>query len=65
MQVNIEIMRAFVRLRLLLQSNADLARKLLALEKKYDAQFRVVFDAIRELMEAPIKDNKPLGFRDP
>ena len=52
-QVNIEIMRAFVRLRALLASNADLARKLAALEKKYDAQLRVVFDAIRELMALP------------
>ena len=49
-QVNIAIMRAFVRLREMLLSNADLARKLKALEKKYDAQFKVVFDAIRELM---------------
>ncbi len=46
-QVNIEIMRAFVRLRKILASHADLARKLEALEKKYDAQFKVVFDAIR------------------
>src|SRR5438045_5803908 len=47
-QVNIAIMRTFVRLREMLLSNAGLARKLTALEKKYDAQFRVVFDAIRE-----------------
>jgi hypothetical protein len=52
--VNIEIMRAFVRLRQLLASHANLARKLEALEKKYDAQFRVVFDAIRQLMEVAI-----------
>ena len=51
--VNIEIMRAFVRLRQMLASNAELARKLAALEKKYDAQFKVVFDAIRELMTPP------------
>jgi len=49
-QVNIEIMRAFVRLRQILASNAQLARKLDTLEKKYDAQFKVVFDAIRQLM---------------
>ena len=49
-RVNIEIMRAFVRLRQLLASNAELARKLEALEKKYDDQFKVVFDAIRQLM---------------
>src|SRR5258706_16050514 len=49
--VNVEIMRAFVRLRRMLAAHADLARKLDELEEKYDAQFRVVFDAIRELME--------------
>jgi hypothetical protein len=48
--VNIEVVRAFVRLREMLSSNADLARKLAVLEGKYDRQFRVVFDAIRQLM---------------
>jgi ORF6N domain-containing protein len=52
-RVNIEIMRAFVQLRQMLSSHADLARKLEALEEKYDAQFKVVFDAIRELMAPP------------
>jgi hypothetical protein len=62
-QVNIEIMRAFVRLRQMLTSNADLARKLATLEKKYDAQFRVVFDAIRELMMPPeSKKKRSIGF---
>jgi ORF6N domain len=62
-QVNIAIMRAFVRLREMLMSNADLARKLLALENKYDGQFRIVFDAIRELMEGPPPSQKPrIGF---
>ncbi|OGI45394.1 MAG: hypothetical protein A2151_08390 [Candidatus Muproteobacteria bacterium RBG_16_65_34] len=61
--MNIEIMRAFVRLRQMLASNVDLARKLAALEKKYDAQFRVVFDAIRELMTPPEpKKKRPIGF---
>ena len=61
--VNIEIMRAFVRLRQMLASHADLARKLETLEKKYDAQFKVVFDAIRELMTPPEPGNKrPIGF---
>jgi hypothetical protein len=61
--VNVEVMRAFVRLRSMLAGNVDLARKLAALEKKYDAQFRVVFDAIRELMEAPrSKPKKAIGF---
>ena len=61
--VNIEIMRAFVRLRQLLTSHVDLARKLAVLEKKYDAQFRVVFDAIRELMTPPEpKKKRSIGF---
>ena len=62
-EVNIEIMRAFVRLRQMLASNADLRRKLEALEKKYDANFRVVFDAIRELMAPPAERKRPIGFR--
>jgi len=62
-EVNIAIMRAFVRLRAMLMSNADLARKLLALENKYDGQFRIVFEAIRELMEGPPPPQKPrIGF---
>jgi hypothetical protein len=62
-QVNIAIMRAFVRLRELLLSNADLARKLAELEAKYDAQFKVVFDAIRQLMAPPPAPPKPeIGF---
>ena len=62
-RVNIEIMRAFVQLRQMLSSHADLARKLEALEKKYDAQFKVVFDAIRELMTPPEPPRKrPIGF---
>jgi hypothetical protein len=61
--VNIEIIRAFVRLRQMLASHKELARKLAALEKKYDTQFRVVFDAIRELMTPPEPKNKrPIGF---
>ena len=62
-QVNIEIMRAFVRLRQILASNAELSRKLATLEKKYDIQFKAVFDAIRDLM-TPLdpKKNCPIGF---
>lgn len=60
--VNIEIMRVFVKLRQLLLTHADLARKLNALEKKYDAQFRVVFDAIRELMTPVEKPKRKIGF---
>ena len=61
--VNIEIMRAFVRLRQMLASHAELSHKLAALEKKYDKQFKVVFDAIRELM-TPVtaKGKRPIGF---
>jgi ORF6N domain len=62
-RVNIEIMRAFVRLRQMLQANVELAKKLDALEKKYDAPFRVVFDAIRELMAPPAKVRRRIGFR--
>jgi hypothetical protein len=62
-RVNVEIMRAFVRLRQLLASHADLARKLDALEEKYDAQFRIVFDAIRELMTPPTPTPRQIGFR--
>jgi len=62
-RVNIEIVRAFVQLRQMLSSNADLARKLAALEKKYDAQFKVVFDAIRELTAPPEPPGKRrIGF---
>jgi len=60
--VNVEIMRAFVRLRNMLTSNVDLARKLAALEQKYDAQFKVVFDAIRELMAPAPAKRQPIGF---
>ncbi len=62
-RVNIEIMRAFVRLRELISTNKNLVRRLDELEKKYDAQFRVVFDAIRELMEPPAKARRPIGFK--
>lgn len=61
--VNIEIMRAFVRLRQMLASHAELARKLAVLESKYDAQFKVVFDAIRKLMATPApKKKRRIGF---
>jgi hypothetical protein len=61
--VNIEIMRAFVRLRQMLAAHKDLARKLAALEKKYDEQFKIVFEAIRELMTPPEKSTKKIGFK--
>ena len=61
--VNIEIMRAFVKLRQLLASNTDLARRLDELESKYDKQFKIVFVAIRQLMAKPAGDRKEIGFR--
>jgi ORF6N domain len=60
--VNIEIMRAFVRLRRILATNVGLARKLAVLEKKYDAQFKVVFDAIRQLMSSSARPKREIGF---
>jgi len=66
-QVNVEIMRAFVRLRRMLSAHKDLARRLDDLERKYDAKFRVVFDAIRRMMAPPApvgpKPKKVIGFR--
>ncbi len=61
-KVNIEIMRTFVKLREMLASNAQLARKLNALERKYDTRFKVVFDAIRQLMAPPAAKKKQIGF---
>ncbi len=60
--VNIDIMRAFVSLRQMLLVNGDLARKLAALESKYDAQFKVVFEAIRELITPPARPRGRIGF---
>jgi hypothetical protein len=62
-QVNISVMRAFTLLRSMLASHADLARKLENLERKYDGQFRVVFEAIRDLMTPSTPTKKPIGFR--
>jgi hypothetical protein len=61
--VNIEIMRTFVRLRLMLATNTELSRRLNDLESKYDRQFKVVFDAIRQLMSSPARERKQIGFR--
>ena len=61
-QVNVEIMRAFVRLRQLLSSNEELARKLKELEKKYDQQFGMVFEAIQRLMTPPVSGKNKIGF---
>ena len=61
-RVNIEIMRAFVQLRRTLGVNYELARKLAALERKYDGQFQVVFEAIRELMTPSQPPRRSIGF---
>ena len=60
--VNIEIMRTFVRLRQMLSSNTELSRRLDDLEKKYDMQFRVVFDTIRQLTAPPAHPQRCIGF---
>lgn len=63
-QVNIQIMRTFVNLRRMLSANEELAQKLAALEKKYDIQFKAVFDAIRQLMEPPpLPKRRQIGFQ--
>jgi ORF6N domain len=61
-QVNVEIMRAFVRLRETVSTHKDLARQLIALESRYDRQFKVVFDAIRGLMKEPEPKRRGIGF---
>jgi hypothetical protein len=64
-QVNIAIMRTFVLLRKMLVSHEELNRKLNELEKKYDRQFKTVFDAIRELMSASVAPKQRIGFTSP
>jgi hypothetical protein len=62
-EMSVFVVRAFIRLRQMLASNVALARKLAVLENKYDAQFKVVFEAIRELMTPPEpKKKRPMGF---
>jgi hypothetical protein len=62
-QVNIAIMRVFVKLREMIASNKELSRRLDKLEEKYDVQFKVVFDAIRELMTPSVPNKSKIGFR--
>ena len=61
-QANLEVVRAFVRLRDITATHKHLARKLAALEKRYDAQFKVVFEALRELMQPPEPNKRRIGF---
>ncbi|HUI78656.1 MAG TPA: ORF6N domain-containing protein [Bryobacteraceae bacterium] len=64
-QVNIAIMRAFARLRQLVRTHKDLAAKIAAMEKKYDGQFRIVFQAIKRLLEPPLQPRRRIGFHVP
>jgi len=61
-QVNVAIMRTFVRLREMLSTHEDLRRKIDALEKRYDARFQAVFDTIRQMLETPVPMKKAIGF---
>ena len=61
-QASVQVVRAFIKLRKILTSNAELARKVSELGRKYDSQFRVVFDAIRHLMTPPPMPRKQIGF---
>lgn len=61
-QARVQVVRAFIKLRQMLITNAELARKLSDLERKYDAQFKVVFDAIRQLMTPPVPERQQIGF---
>ncbi len=62
-QASIQVVRAFIRLREILATHRELARKLVDLEQRYDKQFKVVFEAIRELMAPPKKERKRIGFQ--
>ena len=61
-QVNVAIMRTFVRLREMLRTHEELRRKIDAMEKRYDARFQTVFEAIRQMLETPIPAKNPIGF---
>jgi len=61
--VNIQIMRAFVNLKRMALTYTELKRKIEAMEKKYDTQFKIVFDALKKLLEPPVKERKIIGFR--
>jgi hypothetical protein len=63
MNLYIEIMRAFVRQRQMLDSYAELRKKIAALEQKYDNNFKMIFDVIHELMQPPEPKRRPIGFR--
>ena len=62
-QVNIQIMRTFTKIREMLSSHKDLRHKIEEMEKKYDSQFKIVFNAIKELMTPPEKQVRKIGFK--
>jgi hypothetical protein len=61
-QMNIQIIRAFIQLKKTLLTNSDLRRKIEEMEKKYDKQFKVVFEAFRKMFELPKKERRITGF---
>ncbi|MEW6102249.1 MAG: ORF6N domain-containing protein [bacterium] len=63
-KVNIQIMRAFVRLREMVLSNEELRKKVENMEKKYDQQFKIIFDAIKGILSTPVSNIKKIGFRE-
>ena len=63
--VNIAIIRAFVRLRELIATHKDLAERIASIEKKYDHQFRIVFEVLEQLMAPPDPPKRPIGFLPP
>jgi hypothetical protein len=63
--VNVAIMRTFVRLRQILADHKEIAERLTAIEKKYNKQFKAVFDVLRQLMEPPPRPKRPIGFTAP
>ena len=64
-QANIQIMRAFIKLKEMLSTHKDLKQKIEEMEKKYDYQFKIVFDAIKQLLEPPIEPKGKIGFQKP
>lgn len=64
-QVNIQIMRAFIKLKEMLSTHKDLKQKIEEMEKRYDYQFKIVFDAIKQLLEPPVKPKGKIGFQKP
>ncbi|HHT9105306.1 MAG TPA: ORF6N domain-containing protein [Candidatus Wujingus californicus] len=64
-QVNIQIMRAFIKLKEMLSTHKDLKQKIEEMEKKYDYQFKIVFDAIKQLLEPPAEPKGKIGFQKP